>query len=213
MIIPYSKTVKNLGIIFDHTLSWIPQVNEVSRKIFAASHSLRRLQNFLPYSTKVTLAQSLLLPILDYADVCYLDLTEALLDKLERLQNLCIRFIFGLRKYDHVSHYRSQLKWLPIRFRRNCHILTLLYSVLNNTKAPEYLRSRFTPLSSHGLSLRSSNINVLAIPRHTSDFYSSSFTVQAVRLWNSLPHSIRSSESIWTFKTKVKLFYLNKTTV
>ena len=53
--------------------------------------------------------------------------------KLERLQNLCIRFVFGLRKYDHVPDHRRQLGWLPIRLRHNYHMLTLLYSI-NDSK-------------------------------------------------------------------------------
>ena len=112
-------------------MSWHPQVNDVSRKIFFKIHSLKRLQKFLPLQTKAHICQTLLLPILDYGDVCYLDLSEQLLDKLERLQNLCIRFIFGLRKYDHISEYRSRLKWVEIRDRRNLHLLTLLYNILN----------------------------------------------------------------------------------
>ena len=68
-------------------------------------HSLRRLQYFLPCKTKIMLAQCLLLPILHYAD--YLEDTEELLNKLERLQNLAVRFIYDLRKYDHVSQFRA----------------------------------------------------------------------------------------------------------
>lgn len=93
--ISISNTVKNLGIYIDRQLSWEPQIAEVSRKVFASAASLRRLRNFLPTTTKTALVQSLLLPILDYADACYLDLTEEQLNKLERLQNFCIRFIFG----------------------------------------------------------------------------------------------------------------------
>lgn len=131
-MVPLSSQVKNLGVIFDRTLSWVPQISEISRKMFASLGSLRRLRSFLPLATRIALAQSLLLPILDYADICYLDLTEDQLNKLERLQNVCIRFIFGLRKYDHVSEFRTQLKWLPIRHRRNSHILVLLYNILFN---------------------------------------------------------------------------------
>lgn len=126
VVVPYSETVKNLGITFDCSLSWRAQLEATSRKLFASAGSLRRLRNFLPTATKAALAQSLLLPVLDYADACYLDLTQEQLDKLERLQNFCIRFIFGLRKYDHVSPFRVMLKWLPIRLRRNMHILSLL---------------------------------------------------------------------------------------
>ncbi|KAL0829839.1 hypothetical protein ABMA28_003322 [Loxostege sticticalis] len=95
--IPYSKEVKNLGVYLDSSLTWEKHVCEVSRRLFASASSLNRLRNFLPIPTKIALVQTLLLPILDYADCCYLDLSERFLDKLERLQNYCIRIIFGLR--------------------------------------------------------------------------------------------------------------------
>lgn len=208
--IPYSKTVKNLGIIFDECLTWIPQLEIVSRKTFAAAGSLRRLRNFLPTATKVALAQSLLLPILDYADACYLDLTEDQLNKLERLQNFSIRFIFGLRKYDHVSEFRTKLKWLPIRHRRNAHILSLLYNILFNPSSPQYLKERFEYLSaSNSLCLRSSENLMLKFPPHTTSFYDRSFSVEAVRLWNALPLDTKRAPSLNVFKDKVKDHYLS----
>lgn len=206
--IKYSDTVKDLGVIFDKYLSWAPQVSEVSRKVFASIGSLRRLKNFLPIPTKITLAQSLLLPILDYADTCYINLSEELLNKLERIQNLCIRFIFGLRKYDHVSEFREILKWPPIRLRRNTHILCLLYTVLFNPASPPYLKERFEFIgNTHNYTLRSDENLVLKIPSHKTSFYSKSFSVEAVRLWNSLPHHIRRAQSIQTFKRLVKAHF------
>lgn len=203
--IPYSFQVKNLGIIMDRTLSWVPQINEVSRKMFAAIGSLRRLRNFLPLATKAALAHALLLPILDYADISYPDLTEEQLNKLERLQNLCIRFIYGLRKYDHVSYYRSQLKWLPIRLRRNSHILAHLYGILFNPSTPLYLKERFKYLSS----LRCSQNYMLAQISSSSKFYNDSFTFKAIRLWNALPSEIRHAKSLPIFKAQLKIHYLS----
>ena len=199
-----SETVKNLGIIIDRELSWRPHLTNLSRRLFASSASLRRLKNFLPTATKVMLAQSLLLPILDYADASYVDLTQEQLNKLERLQNVCIRFIFGLRKFDHVSEYRKKLKWLPIRLRRNVHLLSLLYNVLFDPRTPPYLKERFDFLHlSHSRYLRSSNNLSLMTPVHTSSFVDNSFTVQAVRLWNSLPLNIRQAKSVSSFKVMV----------
>ena len=209
VIIPFTEKVKNLGIIFDQHLSWKPQISELSRKLFSSIASLRRLRNFLPIPTKVALAQSLLLPILDYADCCYLDLKEEQLNKLERLQNICIRFIFGLRKYDHISEFRTKLKWLPIRLRRNTHVLCLLYNILFNQFSPSYLKERFKFLCElHDLSLRSKNTLSLKIPCHSSSFYTNSFAVKSVRLWNSLPITVRQAKTLKTFKKRLKEYYM-----
>lgn len=208
--IEVSESLKNLGVIFDRHLSWEPQLAETSRKLFASAGSLRRLRNFLPTSTKTALVQSLLLPILDYADACYLDLTEVQLNKLERLQNFCIRFIFGLRKYDHVSEYRHKLQWLPIRLRRNTHILFLLYTILFFPSTPCYLKERFEFLPfATSRPLRVSSSLMLRTPVHSSKFSGNSFTVRAVRLWNDLPLPIRQAKSIGIFKKMVQDHYLS----
>ncbi|KAG7311164.1 hypothetical protein JYU34_002162 [Plutella xylostella] len=208
--LPYCDSVKNLGLHIQNNLSWELHVSEISRKIYASMHGLKRLQNFLPYSTKVTLVNSLLLPIIDYADVCYPDLTEELLDKLDRLLNLCIRYIFGLRKYDHVTDFRNKLKWLNIRHRRNAHIVSLVYGIVYNPCAPSYLTDRFSFFDFTDRPQRSSRNLLFRTPEHNAAGYSDSFTVSAVRLWNQLPLHIRQSQSIETFKSKVRLHYLQK---
>ncbi|CAH2091004.1 unnamed protein product [Euphydryas editha] len=195
----------------DSTLCWRPQIAEISRKTFATFHSLKRWKNFLPIKTKISIVNSIMLPVLDYADACYPDLSEELTNKLDRLQNLCIRFIFGLKKYDHVSQYRSMLGWLPIKHRRNLHVLSLLYSTLFCPSTPLYLKERFSFLGnpSFHLNLRSQKDNKLSIPTSNSNSYYNSFSIKAVRLWNELPAEIRQSPSISVFKNRVKNFYLS----
>ena len=206
-----SESVKNLGIRMDGTFCWSPHVSELSRKVFSTIGRLRRWKNVLPLKTKISLAHALLLPILDYADSCYLDLSQQLLNKLERLQNLIIRFIFGLRKHDHVSQYRSQLKWLPIEYRRNLHALTLLYAILSKPVTPSYLKDRFKFLGSdtlHSQNLRSRHNYILEIPLCRTKCYSDSFTVKTVKLWNELPLEVRRSQSTGIFKRRLKQYYL-----
>lgn len=211
-VIPFTDTAKNLGVLIDSHLSWRDQVNEVSRKVHFSFHSLKCLQTFLPLRTKILLAQSIIQPIIDYADACYLDATEELLNKLERLQNICIRFVYGLKKYDHVSHFRNELKWLPIRLRRNTRILCLLYNILHHPLYPSYLRERFTYVRPPDVLRRSHLKYHLKIQPHTTDFYSFSFTVHAVRLWNAVPPNIRDSPSISVFKRRIKEHFLSSHT-
>ncbi|CAK1581557.1 unnamed protein product [Parnassius mnemosyne] len=205
------SSVKDLGLNIDSTLSWHAQVTNVSQKVTGTLWALYRLKNFLPSGNKTLLVQSLILPLIDYCDVCYFDLNADLLDKYDRLLNNCIRFIFNLRKYDHVSTYRSQLKWLPIRQRRSVRALTTLYSILMSPTPPSYLTSHFQYLcSSHDRNLRSSNNLLLKCPSHKSGFLHSSFTVQSVHLWNALPLEIRTADNRYAFKKKIREHYFNK---
>ena len=208
--LPYCSTVKNLGLHIAHDLSWAPHVAKVGQKVFASFHSLKCLQNFLPVSTKITLVNSLLVPIIDYADVCCTDITEALLDKLERLLNLCIRYIYGIRKYDHVSQYRAELKWLNIRNRRNVHVACMIYKILNCTLSPEYLRERFSFQQFVGRIPRTFYNKFLTTPERRTDYYAYSFTCVAAQLWNSLPVGIREAPSIDVFKSRVSEHFLHK---
>lgn len=209
VIIPFYPHVKDLGLMIDSTLSWSPHITEVCRKVNMALRALYRHKNFLPNETKLLLVQSLVLPIIDYADVCYSDLSQALLGRLERLHNNCIRFVYGLRKYDHVSLYRSKLKWLPIHRRRQLRMLCTLFSILYNPAAPLYLKSNFKfQNTTHPRNLRSNNIPTLQVPFCRTDFVSRSFLCQSVRFWNALPIDIRNSPSKFSFKRAVKKYLL-----
>lgn len=170
--------------------------------------ALYRLKHFLPVSTKALLVQALILPVIDYADICFSNVSQDLLNKLDRLLNSCIRFIFGLRKYDHVSFYRSKLNWLPIRQRRNVRILCALFSILFDPNSPSYLKSKFQFChESHSRNLRSVDTLSLLTPLHSSGFMSSSFRISAIRLWNALPINIRKSISKFSFKRSLRKHY------
>jgi hypothetical protein len=208
-VIAYTDRVKNLGLIMDCNLTWSTHISELSRRLNFKAHSLKRLQYFLPYKTKIILSHALLLSILVYADVCFTDITGELLNKLERLLNLAIRFIFGLRKYDRISEYRSQLQWFSSRDRRNVHILSTLYKILKDPNSPAYLRSRFQLLPPPSRSRRSCVTKTIELPTSNTNFFFHSFAVRAVLLWNALLAMIRDSPSIFSFKSRLKSHYLS----
>lgn len=68
--------VKNLGLYITHNLSWDAPITQISKRMYGTMHSLKRIKNFLSQSTRVILVNTLLLPILGYADACDPDATE-----------------------------------------------------------------------------------------------------------------------------------------
>jgi hypothetical protein len=196
--IPYCESVKNLGILMDETLSWSLQVNKISKSVHKSLFPLLKLKYLVPVSLKKHLISTLILPLFDYADVVYLNLSDELSLKLQRLLNACVRFIFNLKISDHITEYFNKLSWLKLCDRRQMHTLSLLYQILN-TNTPHYLVENFkTQDQVHKTNTRG-NKN-LVIPQHRTVIYNKSFTVTACREWNKLSLTIREAPSLATFK-------------
>ena len=79
--------------------------------------------------------------LLDYADICYFDLRGEQLNKLERIQNVCIRYIYGLRKFDHIPDFykRTQVASYPPSQEYLLNLLCIVFSPIS----PPYLKEHF----------------------------------------------------------------------
>ena len=94
-------------------------------------HSLNRLKYFLPSDLKRILAQTLVMPNFDYCEVLLTDLNDGLTHKTQNVQNMCIRYIFNIRKYDHSSSFRELCWLILLHDRRKMYSLTLLFKILH----------------------------------------------------------------------------------
>ena len=200
-IVPRCSHVNNLGLIIDDHLSWEPHVRNVCRKVYGTLHSLRCVDKCLPIKTKELLVKTLLFPFFDYGDVIYNNLNESYAQTLQRSQNACIRFIYNLRKYDHISGWYKINKILTLHKRRQFHCLCLLYKTVK-TASPSYLANHFVRLKSP----RFQESQVFCIPKSKTNYYNKSYTVVAAREWNKLPLSVKNSKSLKSFKKHLMKF-------
>jgi hypothetical protein len=199
----YSDKVKNLGLTITKTLGWTEHVATTCNRVFACIHSLKRFALFLPLNIKVMLVKTLVLPHFNYCDYVLTDMTVELCDRLQRAQNYCIRFIFNLRRHDHVSQFFQALNIMRLQQLRSYHILLLLHSILIN-KSPVYLSEKFRFISDISERHTRGGDALLAIPIHRSNFYNKSFIVTACRLWNNLPIEIKTTDKGARFGAGVK---------
>jgi hypothetical protein len=186
----YCDNVTNLGLTFNKHLDWTEHVTKTCNRIYAGIHSLKTIGAVVPFNERVMLVKTLIFPHFFYGDVVIQDMTVALSERLQRAQNYCVRFVFGLDRDAHISPYYTQMGMLRLRDTRTHHVLMLLHKILS-TKVPEYLSVKFQFLGDlngrdtrHGASL-------LNIPIHRTVTYNRSFCVTACRLWNSLPAAVR----------------------
>lgn len=199
----YCNKVKNLGLHMNKYLGWNDQVNATCNRVFAAIHSLKRFSVYLPLNVKIMLVKTLVLTHFNYCDVVINDMTVELSDKLQRAQNYCIKFIFGLRRSDHVTPYFNLLSLMKLKELREFHILRLLFCIITY-RIPRYLSDSFIFISDISTRNTRRGSSLLSIPIHRTTVFNKSFVVSASRLWNSLPDNVRNSETLAGFGAGVR---------
>ena len=86
-IIPVSSSARNLGFIFDSDMSFTDQINSLSKSCHFHIRDIRRIRHLLPLSAATALANSLVSSKLDYCNSLYNGISQANLNKIQRIQN------------------------------------------------------------------------------------------------------------------------------
>ena len=196
--IPVSSSARDLGFIFDSDMSFTDQINFLSKSCHFHIRDIRRIRHLLPLSAATALANSLVSSKRDYCNSLYNGISQANLNKIQRIQNTLARVVANTSKFEHITPILRKLHWLPIKQRIDYKLCLLTYKTLQ-IQQPTYLYNSLS-FPSHSLSTRSSDSSVLSIPYVRTSLGKRAFSVIAPRLWNSLPPDTRNSLSLSTFR-------------
>ena len=141
-VVPFAETVLSLGVVLDRTLSWKPHIDHVINKANRALYSLRFFRSCITEVLRTRLVQALVFPITDYCSIVMLDATNEQKTRLQKFQNACVRYIYGIKWRDHITPYRRRLGWLRTDTRRQYNTAVLMYKILN-LRVPSYLHKMF----------------------------------------------------------------------
>ena len=208
--IPRSQAIKYLGSWLDECLSF---KTHVTKKCQAASINLQRIRLISQHLERESLESIVIGTVtshLDYANSLLYGVPDKDIRRMQLVQDYAAKLVLGRDWKSSSSACLRELHWLPIRFRINFKIATLVFKCLNNS-APIYLQNMLAQVNSNRLrtGLRSeSEFKKLVVPFcKKKTFANRSFSVSGPTVWNSLPSDIRSSENIQTFKRKLKTHY------
>ena len=132
---------KNLGVIFDENMFWTNHINCMVSKAYGRLKQAYKFRNFLSAESRFRIVETYVLSLFNYADVLFQNISSRLANKIQRVQNSCMRLIFDLRKYDHISHCFERDKTLNMENRRTLHSLVLMHKI-SLRLAPEYLSEK-----------------------------------------------------------------------
>lgn len=193
---------KNLGVELDVDLRFKKHTAKLLQRAYCNLKMLYPHRKILDIPTKIKITDTLVLSHFNYCDVLYgtcLDVRDTA--RIEKVQKSCLRYIYGIRKYDRISHKLKEAKWMNMATRRRLHSLTLFHSIIIN-KSPPYLYEKIQFRTDiHNLNLR--HRGLISPTPHRSALFERSFTFNIYSMYNNLDVKCKNS-SLGEFKIKAR---------
>ncbi|KAK9536017.1 hypothetical protein VZT92_005839 [Zoarces viviparus] len=123
--VPASSHVRNLGIIFDQTLSYERHINHIRKTAFFLLKNSACLRPSLSSAAAETLIHAFITSRLDYCNSILYGSPTKIINKLQYIQNSTARLLSHSRTRDHITPVLQNLHWLPIQQRIQFKILLI----------------------------------------------------------------------------------------
>ena len=193
-------TYKYLGFTLDSTLSFNYQVKCIANMVSYKASVLSKIRKFLKEDVALKIYKSMILPYFDYGDVIYMSANQEGLDKLQRLQNRCLKICKNLNVRFEARELHVITKVPKLEFRREAHMNNFMHGRLNRLDLVDQrdIRTR----------LHDAPTFLTKIPN--LEAYKRAVEYSGAVAWNKLPPHMREIESSAVFKNRQKDILLRK---
>ena len=185
---------KYLGVLLTPNLSWLPHIKFLrskAKRILGLIY--RQFYQSCPPSTLLVLYKSLVRPVLEYCSILWDPSSKNTINSIESVQYLALKIVSKSWNSDYES-LLSQFNLQTLQYRRKkakvIEIFKLKYRLSHHLYSPLTPSPQPIRFSRHY-----SPFNFTPIACRTVSYYNS-FYPSAIKLWNSLPESIKSSSSL-----------------
>ena len=200
---------KHLGICFDSNLTWNSHINNIIEKTSSRLNIMKRIQRKVPRVCLENIYEHMILPIIEYGDVIYDNLTKKQSNDLEQVQRQAALACSGGYRHTKYESLLIEIGWAPLHARRKCHRLNMLYKIVNDL-TPPYVKCIFPDMVFERPVYNLRSRNNLNIPKYNKSFSQNSFVPKTIKDWNMLPQNIVTSGSYDIFKRCLKDIYFTE---
>ena len=196
-----SQSEKLLGVTIDRQLSFEKHINNICGKAKAKLSALSRVVHFINFNKRKKLMNAFFKAQFNYCPLIWMLHSRRLNNKINRLHERCLRVVYNnnqntfeelLELDNSVSIHYKNLRCLAIE----------LYKIFSGT-SPDIMKDVFPLNTSSTYDIRNREI---FYTRPVKSVYhgSESLSYLAPKIWELVPESINSAESLSVFKIRIK---------
>ena len=190
---------KHLGIILDEKHNFKQHTDNAILKFDKGISVIKKLRRGLPRKSLITICKVFLRPLIDYGDIIYgQPQNESFCEKLESVQYKAALAITGTIQGTSREKIYLELGLESLKNRRWYKRLCCMFKIMNEV-APKYL-TNLIPKGQQTIVTRNSNIRTFYC---RTDCFKYSFFPSTLKDWFNIDASIRKSESIAIFKSRL----------
>ena len=196
--IQHVSSYKYLGFILDSTLSFKSQVADIIKKVMHKRILLSKIMPFITADVALLIYKTMVLPYFDYCDIVYCTACSGDLDKLQRLQNKCLKTCLRLNVLHNTVAVHRQAKCATLPLRRQSHLCNFMYQRQN----------RKDLLDTRDIKTRQHDAPTFTVRFPNKESFKRSVLYNGPTVWNQLPPDLRQVHDFNVFKSRQKKMIL-----
>ena len=201
-ILQMVPTFKYLGFTLDSTLSYGQHINTVIRNTSYKLFQLKRINPYLTEPVSLMIYKAYILPIIEYGNIIYTTTTKKNLEKIQRLQNQCLKTCLNLNKDTPTSQVHKIANLNTLEERRQKAIVKFMFM--------RSKKEKFIDKNTYNILTRSKSVPKLAVPEYKSAIAKKSIKYFGSILWNTQNQDLKEILDKKKFNSKISTIYKNK---
>ena len=197
------SNVKFLGVIVDQYLDWSSHISNLSRKLAKYVGIIWKIRKLCTGKSLKLIYHSLIYSNLIYCNSVWGHCKMIALRPLEVVHKKIIRAVDGAHRMAHTNEIFERLSLLSLSNINRYMVAIFVYKCINSREFSELFNYRVIERNT-----RSSDRNLLFIPRIYNVHSEQSIDYRGPYIWNQIPPDI-SSQNYDSFKLRLKFMLIN----
>jgi Reverse transcriptase (RNA-dependent DNA polymerase) len=203
------QETKYLGIIIDSSLSFVPHIDNLKKKIIPYVVVLHRIKGFVPISARLSIYYAYIHSQLCYMNAIWSSAAKDKILELCRLQNKAIRSVF-FEEYRnpqvHTHNLYTTHDLLKLDGQNEYELVLLVYKIKHNL-----IKHSFTfPTNRQFHRYETRRKNDFYLHKINNNYGRKSIMYLGLKSFNRIPGDLKAINNLDLFKQKLKKYFLSR---